>query len=209
MSMRNSPSPAAFQALACLALVVQPGCMSALTSAGLREAVFDTIDSLAASAAGDAPAPAADADVSARVATDAADAGADDAAEPAVEPARVLSLDEAVERAVNRLNGRGRLDAETQATLLAILDATSPEDWPAAIDAFTASLESRRTEQRSAEGAARGEVAAREPPGKLVVVEVSRPVPPVAAPVPAVAPENPPHPSPPSVPRNRSRTPCR
>jgi hypothetical protein len=133
MTILRPSTAVTFRIVAGLALVVPSGCMSALTTASLRDVVRDTIDSLA-------EATADDADVAASLVTDDTTA-----AEPVVsEPAKPLSLDEAVDRAVSRLNGVGELDAATQATLLSILENTNPQDWPAAIDAFTASLEVHR-----------------------------------------------------------------
>jgi hypothetical protein len=127
----------ALRLLAGVALVAHSGCMSALTTASLRDVLLDTVDSLAEATALDAT---ADTDVSTSVATDEAA----DEESLISEPPKPFSLDEAVERAVARLNGVGQLDPATQATLLSILENTNPQDWPAAIDAFTASLEAHR-----------------------------------------------------------------
>jgi hypothetical protein len=77
-------------------------------------------------------------DVPERVDADADEESSATAAKP------TLTLDQAVERAVSRLSAAGQLDAATQSTLLTMLESTNPEDWPAAIDAFTASLEANR-----------------------------------------------------------------
>lgn len=190
-------------------LLSQGGCMSALTSATLREAVFNAVDSLADVSVGGIGG-SDDADVSARVASD----DGETAGTP--EPVPTLSLDEAVDRAVARLKAAGELDAATQATLLSILESTQPEDWPAAIDAFTASLEKHRPAQEAAAAAQDTPTAAAadafvvptafSPPGKdgvaasaapsaadgrllepekLAVVETARPV--IEAPLPAAA----------------------
>ncbi len=135
LSTRN-----ALRLLAGVVLVAHSGCMSALTTASLRDVLLDTVDSLAEATALDATAGT---DVSTSVALD------DVADEDSLisEPPKPFSLDEAVERAVARLNGVGQLDPATQATLLSILENTNPQDWPAAIDAFTASLEAHRPPQ--------------------------------------------------------------
>jgi hypothetical protein len=135
LSTRN-----ALRLLAGIVLVAHSGCMSALTTASLRDVVLDTVDSLAEATALD---EAASTDASTSVATD--EAADDDAL--VSEPPKPFSLDEAVDRAVARLNGVGQLDPATQATLLSILENTNPQDWPAAIDAFTASLEAHRPPQ--------------------------------------------------------------
>lgn len=145
MPLRRPPIPVVFRLFAGLLLLSQGGCMSALTTAAMREALRDTVDSLAAAAATEAAGSDQDADVSASLATDEAR----DEATPLISEPKAPSLDEAVDQAVARLKGVGELDAPTQATLLSILEKTSPEDWPAAIDAFAASLEAYRPPQRA------------------------------------------------------------
>lgn len=189
MPLRRPSIPAVFRPLAGLLLLSQGGCMSALTTATIHEALRETRDSLAAVAAGDAAASPDAADVSARLATDEAAAGAP----PATEEPRPMSLDEAVDRAVARLQGVGELDAQTQAALLSILENTKPEDWPAAIDAFAATLDAYRPAPRPTPPAREPAPAVTaEPaeditlvfpaappvpePAKLEVVEAARPV---------------------------------
>ncbi len=128
-----------------LLLLTQAGCTSAITTAAMREALSGTLASLATPlphAAGREPASDDEQHEPDEVA-EAIDADADEEA-PAVAEKPKLTLDQAVERAVSRLSAAGQLDAATQATLLAMLESTNPEDWPAAIDAFTASLEANR-----------------------------------------------------------------
>lgn len=128
-----------------LLLLTQAGCTSAITTAAMREAFNVTMASLATPlphAADREPAKDEEQHESAEAA-DAIDAVADEEA-PAVAAKPKLTLDQAVERAVSRLSAAGQLDAATQATLLGMLESTNPEDWPAAIDAFTASLEANR-----------------------------------------------------------------
>lgn len=112
--------------------------MSALTTASLRDAMLEAVDSLADASLSTTPGGADDAAVSARLVSD------DNRIARDSEPSPPLSLDEAVDRAVARLKAAGELDAATQATLLSILESTQPEDWPAAIDVFTAALEKHR-----------------------------------------------------------------
>ena len=152
MPLRRTPIPVVFRLFAGLLLLSQGGCMSALTTAAMREALRETVDSLAAAAATEAAGSDQDADVSARLATDETR----DEATPLISEPKAPSLDEAVDRAVARLKGVGELDAPTRATLLSILEKTSPEDWPAAIDAFAASLEAYRPPQRAPAVAASG-----------------------------------------------------
>jgi hypothetical protein len=125
-----------------LVILTQTGCMSSITNAALRNALLDSLNTVAFTSADERhrrkkEAPAED---------DAEIASQDTAPEaiaagPAPEP---MSLDEAVERAVKRLSEMGEIDAATQATLLSMLESTKPEDWPAAIDAFAAALEANR-----------------------------------------------------------------
>lgn len=128
-----------------LLLLTQAGCTSAITTAAMREAFSGTLASLAqplphaadrGSAGDDEQQNAADGPEP--VDTDADEEASATAAKP------TLTLDQAVERAVSRLSAAGQLDAATQATLLTMLESTNPEDWPAAIDAFTAALEANR-----------------------------------------------------------------
>lgn len=128
-----------------LLLLTQAGCTSAITTAAMREALSGTLASLATPlphAAGREPTSDEEHTETADVA-EAIDADADEET-PAAAAKPKLTLDQAVERAVIRLSAAGQLDAATQATLLAMLESTNPEDWPAAIDAFTASLEANR-----------------------------------------------------------------
>lgn len=144
MSLRRPPIPVVFRLLAGLLLLAQSGCMSALTTAAMRDALRDTVDSLAVAAASDEVGSNRDADASAGVVTEKP---ADDSRSLISEP-KPPSLDESVNQAIARLKSVGELDAQTQATLLSILEKTSPEDWPAAIDAFAASLEAYRPPPR-------------------------------------------------------------
>lgn len=174
MSIHRPPLGTAFRLLAGIVLIAQSGCMSALTTASLREVLLDTVDSLAEATTRDADALTDDADVSASLVQDDADA-----AGIISEPAKPLSLDEAVDRAVARLTGVGELDPATQATLLSILENTNPQDWPAAIDAFTASLEMHRPPRP---------IAAPTPPPLVTVAAVAPAAPdPLTFPVAATA----------------------
>lgn len=128
-----------------LLLLTQAGCTSAITTAAMREAFSGTLASLAQPLPHAAKRePAGDEkNQEAGDLPESVDADADEEA-AAVAAKPKLTLDQAVERAVSRLSAAGQLDAATQATLLTMLESTSPEDWPAAIDAFTASLEASR-----------------------------------------------------------------
>lgn len=189
MPLRRPPLPVVFRLCAGLLLLSQGGCMSTLTTAVMREALRETVDSLAEAAATDEAGSDQDAAVSASLATDEAR----DDATPVISEPKAPSLDMAVDQAVAHLEGVGELDAPTQAALLSILEKTSPEDWPAAIDAFAASLEAYRPRNRTPAVAAsdtpNGASSLEpipEPPA--VVVEASRPVGPEPEPSSAVEP---------------------
>ncbi len=125
-----------------LVILTQTGCTSAITNAALRNALLDSLNTVAFTSADERHRRKKEA-----LAEDDAEIASQDtapeaiAAGPAPEP---MSLDEAVERAVKRLSEMGEIDAATQATLLSMLESTRPEDWPAAIDAFAAALEANR-----------------------------------------------------------------
>jgi len=77
---------------------------------------------------------------------------------------RQQKLAAALDEAIGRLSNVGGLDEPAQAALLSTLESTSPDDWPAVIDAFTSSL------------------AAASPPAKpLAAVEPGPTIPPGSA----------------------------
>ncbi len=102
------------------------GCTSALTTASLRGFPWDTADNKA--------------DVSDETAAVAAESGsdeADDAEAPVDHDARRAA---AIEEAITRLSKVGSLDEQTQATLMATLQNTAPEDWPVVVAEFATAL---------------------------------------------------------------------
>lgn len=122
-------------ALLVLCIASGQGCTSVLSTASLRDLVWDGGEphaAEAATAASDSPDPEDDAgdDASTAEGVDSADSQALDAER------REAAIDEAVER----LAKLGSIDEATRATLMATLDRTSPEDWPTVIDAFAESL---------------------------------------------------------------------
>ena len=166
-----------------LGCLTQAGCMSAITTAALRDALRDTVGA----ASEPATAMAADATEHDAIATAEATAAVGDATSPILptDPAEpTLSLDEAVERAVERLSGVGQLDAATQATLLSMLESTNPKDWPAAIDAFAAALEANRPRQPAVTEAAAVQpepepvepAIVQAPPAETVAISAALPV---------------------------------
>jgi hypothetical protein len=159
-------------------IAASTGCMSAITSATWRDALLDTVESIAEARAHDSGRRVADGSGSPAV-DEPADL-ADDLAAPALPATKRMSLDEAVERAVERLSAVGQLDADTQATLLSMLESTSPEDWPAAIDAFAASLEANRPQRPALAARKQSDtVATQARPAQPEMEPLSFPEPPV------------------------------
>lgn len=132
----RSPVPA------CLSLVLLvacgTGCTSVLTSASLRDLVWD----------GDEHAAEAASDASDDEPADPAAAGTDgdplDTMAEADTEADAQRREAAIEEAVTRLAKVGHLDDAARATLMATLDRTQQEDWPAVIEAFAETLAATR-----------------------------------------------------------------
>lgn len=181
-------APALLLLMLSVAVVLQAGCTSAITSASLREALRQTAASLSS---GEHAAASQPADTSADEPRPAALA-TDEIEEP------VPSLEEAIDRAVTRLARSGGVDDATRAVLVQTLQATRPRDWPAVVDEFVVALEAGREsagdtapveEAPAAEPSATGETAAaalRFPattaalaipePTAAVAVSVARPI---------------------------------
>lgn len=172
-------------------IVVQTGCTSALTTAYLRDALWDVSEHAAESAA-EVPAAAGAAT------SDSADRVADDVAADRADAERRQA---AIEEAVERLERIGTLDVAVQAALVETLQATQQEDWPVVIEAFSATLADKpaAAAQRRAESEPVPEphVVAKTPtesaPGEAAV-------PPVAALAAVVTPEPPAGPAAPPPP---------
>jgi hypothetical protein len=157
-------------------ITVQAGCTSALTTAYLRDALWDVAEHAAESAA-EVPAGegAATPDPVDRVAGDVAADRADAERRQA-----------AIEEAVERLSRIGTLDAAAQAALVETLQATQQEDWPVVIEAFSATL----AEVPPAVAEPQAESASEPTPEPHVVAKTpaeSAPVEPVAPPAAALA----------------------
>lgn len=164
------------------------GCTSALTTASLRGLPWDTVEQ--------------EADVADETAAVAADGDADepDASEPPVDSDARRAA--AIEEAISRLSKVGSLDEEAQATLMATLHNTAPEDWPVVIAEFATALAKAGTAAAAvphvvakaelAPPAPAPEAAAPEPPAPAapvmaavaVVADDASPPAPVAAPEP-------------------------
>ena len=122
-------------ALLALCIACGQGCTSVLSTASLRDLVWDGGEPHAAETA----AVASDSTESETAAGDDASAGdeggaADSAAIDAER--REAAIDEAVERMAKL----GPIDEAARATLVQTLERTAPEDWPVVIDAFAESL---------------------------------------------------------------------
>ena len=146
--------------LAVLALLAgQPGCTSLINTAVLREAWLDAVDNpfdARSSAGGPSAGGKANDDrkdaagKTVRSAGKIADGdaagvdaeGADGGSGRSVDSPEVRQqkLAAALDEAIERLSSVGSLDEAAQAALLSTLESTSPDDWPAVIDAFTSSL---------------------------------------------------------------------
>jgi len=172
--------------LSCTGLCAQTGCMSALTSATLREALRETATSLLEPTDNDddtTPADHASLSASGRpVAQQEQDAlpGQLPASPPAAKiPA--MTLDEAIDKAVERLSGMGGIDPATRDVLIETLETTHPDDWPQVVDAFALSLEARRSEAASSQPVAAAAVsesaAVADAPLALAAAEPTVPAP--------------------------------
>jgi guanyl-specific ribonuclease Sa len=115
--------------LALLSLSVSSGCTSALTTAYLKGTPWNLSDPNADDGEADEPAGAA------------AESSAEAAAAQALSPeARAAAREVAIERAIDSLAAVGTVDAETESALIALLQGTDQEDWPAVVDEFVAAL---------------------------------------------------------------------
>jgi hypothetical protein len=124
--------------LPCLAALLQTGCTSAITTAYLRDTLFEGGEhaeesaAIAASAEDDAKNTAPD-DGAAEVTS----AAGQPSAGPEVDASRRAA---AIEEAVARLSKLGTLDETARATLIDTLRRTQQEDWPVVIEAFAETL---------------------------------------------------------------------
>jgi hypothetical protein len=118
--------------LTILAVVVgtSSGCTSAISTAYLRDAVWDFADH----AAEEQPKSAATGDESSTDDTFESAEVSDTAA------ADAERREAAIEEAVSRLARIGALDEATRATLVETLQRTQQEDWPVVVEAFASSL---------------------------------------------------------------------
>jgi len=206
------PTPASLRRL-CLACTVAScvaaggGCSSVIGSAYLREAWLDAVEHAADKAAEErqeaaARGPAGSAGKTA-AATPAGDrVGEETAATLDTATPRYAAIDEAVADADRRLEKVGGLTPAARETLTAMLGGLSRQDWPVAVDEFTAAL-AEAEPSRPAPPAAAVSVAAADPMPPLPPVE---PLAPRAAEPSQLVPETPetvaaaPQPEPPPAP---------
>jgi len=163
-------------ALAAL-LTAATGCTSALTTASLRGLPWDTADK-----------KAADADETAAVAADDDSSESDDTEAPVDHDARRAA---AIEEAIARLSKVGSLDEQTQATLMATLHNTAPEDWPVVVAEFATALTKGGGETAAAHVVAKAELSPAAPaslPAAETAPEPDTTSEPVAAPEPPTPP---------------------
>jgi hypothetical protein len=122
-------------ALLMLFVACGQGCTSVLSTASLRDLVWDGGDPHAAEAA------TAASDTTTSDDAPAADSPPGDEMDPAdLQALDAERREAAIDEAVARLAKLGGIGAAARATLVETLDRTSPEDWPAVIDAFAESL---------------------------------------------------------------------
>lgn len=163
-------------AAACILVALQSGCTSALTTAYLREGLWQGSEHAASTPQAS---DAAEDDVSAPPAGPASDpaAGADRERREA-----------ALEEAMSRLSRMGALDAAVEAALVATLQRTEPEDWPVVVEEFSASL-AASTPSAPADAAPVPETTDAPPPAAAVEEPPAEPalVPADPAPVPPLA----------------------
>ena len=115
-----------------LCVACGPGCTSVLSTASLRDLVWDSGEPHAAEAA--------------TAASDSSEDGSDESASPdSTDSTESQALDAerreaAIDEAVDRLAKLGAIGEAARATLVETLERTSPEDWPAVVEAFAESL---------------------------------------------------------------------
>ena len=170
--------------LSCTGLCAQTGCMSAITSATLREALRETATSLLEPTDDDTtPADHASLSASGRPVTQQ-EQDALPGHIPVQTPAAkvpAMTLDEAIDKAVGRLSGVGGVDPATREALIETLETTHPDDWPQVVDAFALSLEAGRSAAAASpavvtEAVPKSAPVAEAPPA-LVAAEPTAPAP--------------------------------
>jgi hypothetical protein len=180
---------------ACVSCAACSGCTSVITSAYLRDAWLDSVERPAADTEAaddpveeDRPAGAGRREAAPpRDAVRAADGADRDGREPEAAP---LSLDDAVAVAEAQLATTGGLSADARSTLVTMLEATPPQDWPVVVEEFAIALVASRKLAAAAPPPAvaapvvpAAAAAPPEAPAGSASVADSSSVPPPAAPV--------------------------
>jgi hypothetical protein len=132
-AVMHPPMTFALCLIAAACLLCQTGCTSALTTAYLRDAVWEGLGH--AAELGPAATPA---DETSPPDSAATSGGVED--DIAADRSDTERRQAAIEEALERLSRIGTLDAAAQATLVATLQSTQQEDWPVVIEAFSATL---------------------------------------------------------------------
>jgi len=172
----HTAGPTARLSLAIVALAglaVTAGCTSPLSAVAMREAMFELSDY-------GEPLPEEEHDL-------ASEERSPPEAMPDEPPAPPpMTLEEAIDRAIERLADSGGLDEATRDMLLETLEATDPADWPVVIDSFAASLETSVARHRRTHDAAEeaGDSPVQQASAEVAVDGSAEP----ADPVPEVAP---------------------
>ncbi len=172
--------------LAGIGILSQAGCMSALTSTTLREALRETAASLSSPHDLDHASTA-------RVDRLVADVEAEDAENS---PGDDAQLEQVIDNAVARLSAAGGIDTPTQELLIKTLEQTRPEDWAVVVNEFAKTLEASRG-SIAADDAADGGMLARPRTGGVLELDIpararsTADAPPPVAEPPAIAPVEP------------------
>ena len=205
--MNGMIRPALHASLALLLLVCcGSGCTSVLTSASLRDLVWDG-DEHAAEAASSV----ADDESDDPPASTASDRPSDQQAETTAE-ADARRREAAIEEAVTRLAQIGDLDPAARATLMETLERTQQEDWPAVIDAFAETLAETRplpvapTEQAEPDAGTAEPVAAADEAEPHLVAKADLDASPAGHPSPASEPVPPTAPEPAAAAAEKAET---
>ena len=147
--------------LAGIGILSQAGCMSALTSTTLREALRETAASLSSPHDLDHASTA-------RVDRLVADVEAEDAENS---PGDDAQLEQVIDNAVARLSAAGGIDTPTQELLIKTLEQTRPEDWAVVVNEFAKTLEASRG-SIAADDAADGGILARPRTGGVLELDI-------------------------------------
>ncbi|MCE9630967.1 MAG: hypothetical protein K8S94_09700 [Planctomycetia bacterium] len=131
-------------ALGAMLLSLASGCTSAISTAYLRDTLWDFSEHASET---DPEPPAADAKASS-VATDSPDTKPASGADEVIDAER---REAAIDEAVARVKRLGPIDDATRRTLIETLEKTQQEDWPVVVEAFASTLQEADALQAAAE----------------------------------------------------------